>query len=213
MISIYEKKYRELNKYINKLKNIYINRYIGIVVGPNKYEFDVKSFCILAHAAFEEYFEFISTKLFENCISNFINNNKFSQITIGLIAANCNNDLKMNIDSDDTNPEKDVIDYLKTLVGDIRPRMTSLVKRNNGISPRYIRKLLLPNTINISNRTTLINSLKELSKHRGDYAHNMMITRPLGPEDARDYVNDVILICEYSKNQAKKLVRKNYTFL
>ena len=52
-----ENKYKDLEKHILELGIKYIELHNDPLENPNDYKLDVNSFCILCHAAFEEFLE------------------------------------------------------------------------------------------------------------------------------------------------------------
>jgi hypothetical protein len=42
--------------------------------GPEEFQYDVKSFCVLAHAAFEEFVETVSEELMQKIETDFLSN-------------------------------------------------------------------------------------------------------------------------------------------
>jgi hypothetical protein len=47
-----------------------------------------------------------------------------------------------------------------------------------------------------------INSIKQLAKERGTYAHKRTAVRILSPEDAKHFVEDCLALCEDTRAKA-----------
>lgn len=61
--------------------------------------------------------------------------------------------------------------------------------------------MFVPLAIDIINDENIMNSLNQLSKARGKYAHKRTKS-VISPEDAKNYVQDCLLLCYYIKEQA-----------
>ena len=77
---------------------------------------------------------------------------------------------------------------------------TLVNNNNNGISPKYLRKILTPIYINIMDDSNIKNSLKQLAKERGSYSHKRRIPTIPPPEDVRAYVHDCLSLCRNIKD-------------
>ncbi len=64
-MSDFENLLKELKKHIEDLQKTFIDAFIPTdpSTGPEEYEHQVRAYCILCHAAFEEYFENIALKV------------------------------------------------------------------------------------------------------------------------------------------------------
>ena len=52
----FDKLYDATIKYIDSVENTYLTKYLkDKTTSPSEYDLDVKSYCILCHAAFEEF--------------------------------------------------------------------------------------------------------------------------------------------------------------
>lgn len=70
------------------------------------------------------------------------------------------------------------------------------VFKNHGVSIFYLRNLLIPVAIEITQDANLLNSLRKLAEGRGDYAHKGRAKMVLAPEDAKRYVEDIPILCD-----------------
>jgi len=82
----------------------------------------------------------------------------------------------------------------------VRKRFSKDVYNNQGISLKYLRRLLI--AIDIKDDVNLLNSLRRLASERGQYAHKRLIKNILSPEDAKNYVGDCLELCEDIKAKA-----------
>jgi hypothetical protein len=65
--------------------------------------------------------------------------------------------------------------------------------------------LLIPVAIEVPQDANLLNSLGKLAEGRGTYAHKGRVTTVLVPEDAKLFVEDVLILCDDVR--AKALVK------
>ena len=111
--------------------------------------------------------------------------------------------LKLEIDEDERKNETKVFDYLRPIFDEVKRKFSTDVHNNHGISLKYLRSLLIPVAIDIKEDIRLKNSLQKLASERGEYAHKRLIRHVLAPEDARNYVNDCLELCEDVKAKAE----------
>ncbi|BAC88962.1 HEPN domain-containing protein [Gloeobacter violaceus] len=163
-------------------------------VDPQEYDFHVKSYCILAHAALEDYFESVVLKIMHHSCNVWLTSQKATEPLLYLL---CFYGSRPKIKVDDREDEKSCYSYLKENIDSIVSAFSKEVNNNHGISLKYLKKLLLPVGLNIMNETRVIESLNRLAKYRGDVAHKGIVRSFLSPEDARDQVADCLELCEH----------------
>jgi len=168
-------------------------------IGPEVYELDVKAFCLLAHAAFEQYFEQLCLHMMGCAISKWIDS---KTITDSLTMLLCRYGFRIELSEDDKGPETTIYDHLRHLAEDVKRRYSNDIHNNHGISPKYLRAMLVPVAIDFTPNPNTANSLCKLSQERGEYAHRCFARRCLAPEDAANYVTDCLSLAEEVRNKA-----------
>jgi hypothetical protein len=168
---------------------------------PTEYEFEVKSYCILSHAALEEYFESVALAIMHESINLFYS----KKLTYPLLAMLSYSNQRLTIDDNEDHAEKKSFDHMRELLEKFKEQFSIEVHNNNGISPKHLRKILTPMFVNIIEDPNIKNSLKQLSKERGSYSHKRQIPQIAPPEDVRVYVKDCLFLCKEIKEQAHKL--------
>src|SRR6266496_4836232 len=200
-----EDAYTELNKIIVDLENKFINPYLPTDpnIPPAAYSLDVKAYCVLSHAALEEYFERIARKVLENfVVAIYDRRRKIDRGILMLIRSHADT-IKF---ADET---KETIHYLRELSETVNKRFSNYIHNNHGISAKeYLANLMLPLGIDIPRDPILLNSLDQLAKERGEYAHLGTVQKILSPEDAKAYVHDCLILSEKIKKQAKTKIPK-----
>lgn len=195
-------KYDALEGHLLELIYRYIDSHKKKVLErPDEYKLDVHSFCILCHAAFEEFIEDV-TLYSVNRIEREFNcpNRKFSFATLCLLHFD-ENAKKITDEKDWPNVYND---YLSARILKRKAELSRYAKQeNHGIDIKYLRKLLLPIGIDVPRNPAEVSALTKLKEIRGAYAHSYArIQRVVTPEDAENIVYDVLHMVERIKDKA-----------
>ena len=186
----------ELKEHIEELDKTFIRRFVKNRTVMRDYEHHVKAYCVLCHAAFEEYFESIALKVMHRCLEEWLDSRKYTDTLVTLVLY-CEQELA--VDSSETR----VFDYLRRVFNNVKQHFSNHVHDNQGISLQHLRHLLIPVAIDIKEDIRLKGSLNKLAGERGEYAHKRLIPHVLAPEDARDCVNDCLELCDDVKTKAE----------
>ncbi len=180
----------QLELYLLEVEDKYLKSHLGSIESPNDYMFDVKSYCILCHAAFEEYMENICIVLLQEVWENFIFHQRYSYSTLCLL--HFKGDAE-DIDDENWGDNQRMFDYIKEKLKTIKNTYSIyLMSNNHGVSMKYLKKMLIPLGLDIPLNPIWQNSLTQLAKFRGGYAHtSKRVATTLSPEDANKYVYDV----------------------
>ena len=150
-------------------------------------ELDLRSYCVLSHAAFEEFAENMSLKVLDEITKNFANT---KQISVGLIML-----LHIKGSPEDIDKIDLLYDYILEKLKDIKSSFSKEIATNNhGVSLKYLKRMFIPIGIDIPNNSRLISSLDQLAKYRGDFAHKVSskkIKTIPSPLDLVSYVSDI----------------------
>lgn len=195
------KRYDKLEWHILELMCRYIDNHLDTMQGPDEYNLDVHSFCILCHAAFEEYMEDITLYSIERIDKEFNSKyRKFSYATLCLLHFD-EHELTLNKE-DKWNGTLN--DYLKERISARKAELSKYAtQENHGIDVKYLRKLLVPVGIDVPKDPKYLTSLENLKNVRGAYAHSYARSnRPMAPEDAMNTVLDVLEMIQKIKDKA-----------
>ncbi|HZT61372.1 MAG TPA: HEPN domain-containing protein [Pyrinomonadaceae bacterium] len=195
-MSDFDKLHSELEAHISSLEAKFIKPFLPSVnplATPAEYEYDVKAYCVLSHAAIEEFFESVSLKVMSLSFDEWVYKKKNSDTLTALV---CNYRLHIDVDTDERNSEKKCFDYLRPVFEEAVKRHSNDVHKNHGASITYLRKLMIPVAVDVKDDIKLKNSLNQLAKERGEYAHKQTIKKFLSPEDAKNYVDDCLSLCD-----------------
>lgn len=197
--------YKDLESYIQRIKLKFIKQYLPTKPGvtPDDYKDDVKAFCLLSHALFEDYFEKIALTVMEESIERYINK---TEITKPLLTLLSYSDTRMPIEEKidkrvrfDSN--KKAFDRIKEVLKETKSQISAEIERNHGMSIKYLPYIFLPVHISIPSDTIILGSIAELAKARGEYAHGRA-DYTISPEKSEEIVNDCLRLCESVKLQA-----------
>ena len=171
----FEKLLIRLKEHLQKLEKTFIHQFIKDPTArpgarPDEYESHVKAYCVLCHAALEEYFEDIAREVMKQYKEEWVTSGKLT-------------------------------DTLVTFVSYYEAVFLTTVKKNNGISLKHLKRLLVPIAIEIMDDIKL-SSISTLARERGKYAHNNR-RGGLAPEYAKDCVADCLEFCEGIKVKAE----------
>lgn len=205
----------DLSMEIAGLEDRFISRWIPAdpSVLPTEFEHDVKAFCVLAHAAFEEFVEEISLIVMKSAKEAWLNQ-RFSKTAIAILLAYQST---LNIMDDESQKQDKVFDQIRKNLDDCIAAHSIALSKNHGFSLKYLRGILTPVAIDIpEDDIQLMGSLKELTEARGSYAHSLAkqalygqwkrAGRPMVPESARDVVSDCLALCKELANRVPLLV-------
>lgn len=194
----------KLELYLLELEDKYIDIHTDPLENPEAYKLDVRSYCVLSHAAFEEFVENICLYTLNEIEEKFVNTQRVSYSTLCLLHFNCNN---KTIDNDSWDDDKRIYDYLLEQLRRIKSDFSKyIMDQNHGVGLKYLKKLLVPlglyAPLEIKHQTALNN----LTQYRGGYAHTSHRNiKSLSPEDARIYVRDVYEIMVKLANKSKTI--------
>lgn len=180
---------------------------------PATYHHHVKAFCILAHAAFEEFVEQISLRVMVEAIARWQADRTVTSPLLALLLF-----YKANIgcveNEEDDQPRH--FDSIRIEVDGVKRKHSIAIVNNHGFSLKYLRSILTPIAIDISTDPSLSSSLQTLADARGSYAHGIAelgeftdkskAKHPMTPEKARDVVNDCLRLCKDVSASARRLL-------
>jgi hypothetical protein len=198
--------YNQLDTYITQLEATFIAQHlVNPLALPDDYELPVRAYCLLSHAAFEEYFEEVAISILNNNHNAWLTKGTFSQCLItlsihyGVSKADIGKDVPNNI--------RRSASLLKDTLNNARAWFTNYARQqNNGTSMKYLKRLLEPIGIDITNNPTHLSALQNLANQRGEFAHVgfTRITNITSPQDAQIYVQDCLALCAEVRDDANK---------
>ncbi|WP_445391535.1 HEPN domain-containing protein [Stenotrophomonas muris] len=194
----------DLGLEIDSLRDRFISPWMQVVPGhtPDQFEHDVKAFCVLAHAAFEEYAEQLSLLAMHSARDAWLQK-RFSFSTIALL---CSYGVSIKSEESDGKEQNRFYDQVREGFVDVLKLHSNVVANNHGFSRPYLRSLFTPVGVDIPEDALLLQSLRELAEARGSFAHSRASAahygrqrsamRPMTPEKANTAVLACLSICD-----------------
>lgn len=204
----FDKLFTDTSDYIATLELTYLRKYLAdTTTTPTDYDLDVKSYCVLCHAAFEEFAETIAVQLMDSSIEKYKLHKTVSETIVTLM--HFKSDGKSYLDKAEDDDKIEIIstyDYIRTRLEDAKDKFSREIFNNHGVSLKYMKQLLMPVAIDITTDPSLQSSLTNLAKERGAYAHKLRekgtLRKSVSPEDAKTFVSDCIKICDDLRTKA-----------
>ena len=154
----------KLELYLLELEEKYIDTHDDPLEDPDKYKLDVRSYCVLSHAAFEEFVENICLYTLNEIEDKFINTQRISYSTLCLLHFNGNT---KTIDDDSWDDNNRIYDYLLGQIKSIKSEFSRyIMNQNHGVGLKYLKKLLVPLGLYTPIDIRLKPSLENLTKYR-----------------------------------------------
>jgi hypothetical protein len=175
---------------------------------PEDFEYEVKSFSLLSHAAFEEFIEAISETMMQKIENDLILKRTTLSTSCFLTAYG----IKIDLSDDDDAQDVSCFEHIRLAIAKAKSLHSSTLKDNHGFSAKYMRKLLIPVGISMPQGPKM-ESLKKLAEARGSFAHTMAklarygsykrANRVLTPEEVAAAADDCRAICDEMRSRAK----------
>ena len=191
-----------LAEYLTDLETKYLpvaNRNAGIVG-----DFETKSYSVLAHAAFEQFFEDVALDFGHRLHSHWQSGKMMDRqliACIGCIVSGEGNFLYL--EADESKGQESPIHQLSKA---LRKRVSSLrnaIDDNHGISLKFLRNMFGPLGINIQLDPDTQSGLTLIARNRGTFAHRRtpklngkFAHKPVAASDIVKYVKLVLTYCE-----------------
>lgn len=116
MVSI-EESLDKLGIYLLELEYKYISNHVDPFEDPEEYKLDVRSYCVLSHAAFEEFVENICLYTLNEIEDKFVNTQRISFSTLCLLHFNGYN---KTIDNESWKDDDRIYDYLLNQIRSVK---------------------------------------------------------------------------------------------
>lgn len=189
----------KLELYLLELEEKYIDIHNNPLENPEDFKLDIRSYCVLSHAAFEEFVENICLYVLNEIEEKFANTQRISYSTLCLLHFNSN---AKDIDDKSWEDNDRLFDYLLKEIKNIKSSFSKyIMDQNHGVGLKYLKKLLVPLGLYTPLDPKYQTALDSLAQLRGGYAHTShRSVRSLSPEDAKTQVRDVYeIMVELSK--------------
>ena len=213
MPSDLKKIYRELKSDLIRIEKVHIRRFLTSPLStPEKYELSVKAYCVLCHAAFEQFAEEVAEAVLTAVVHDYTYNKKVTLATVNLLHFKANGSSVLEKKEYRDAPLV-IFDYLRPSLETAKTTLSNFINSeagNNGIGIKNLNRLFVPLGVELPRDVSLLSSLKLLARERGHYAHKRkdggVIRHSLSPEDAQKAVQDCIKFFGQIKDDALKFL-------
>lgn len=163
-------KFVMLKNEIDVLRKRYVASYIPAnpEEGPEVFGYDVKAFSLMTHAAFEEFTEGVSEFLMTNIVNDILS----QRITVATACFLMAYGQRIDIVESENEKQDSCFTFVRKGLDEAKKLHSGVLMNNHGFSLMYLRKILTPVGINISDGPEL-DSLRTLADARGTFAHTM----------------------------------------
>jgi len=206
----------ELKKQVKQVEKEFLSKYFPADPqdGPDKYHLHVKAYCLLAHAAFEEFVEKISIELMNYSIRHWYDTKVIAKPLLALCIFY---DAELRIEDSEEAEQDRHFDAIRAVLTEVKQAHSKAIVDNHGFSLKYLRSILTPVAIDVSLDPSWVDSLRTLADARGSYAHTAAelahftdrrrATHPMTPEKAREIVGDCLRLCLKIADDALKIMK------
>jgi hypothetical protein len=200
-MSVIESYFDGLLARVCELEDRFIQPFLPVdpLLPPSAYELDVRAYCVLCHAALEEFVEKVVMYMMTEAVDGWLATRDVTDTLLTLVGYYR---LEITIEEEEDQPQARVFDLLRKMLAKAKKNFSGEVSINHGVSLKYLRKLLIPVALDVPDNAIWLNSLAQLAKERGAYAHSGQLSKVLAPEDAQTYVFDCLLLCDEIRRQA-----------
>ena len=213
-----EKEYTELKEYLVRIDDKYVKphrRQDEDIIPNEDYKLDLKSYCTLVHAAYEEFIENICKYLAEEMLENINRHGRISWCTVCFLTYFVE---KQNITDNDINGFNSsgcnlTYKKIQTKINEYYKKYIDVVDNNHGINVKYLQKLLPPVGLDIPDNI-VSDSLTQLANWRGTFAHHHSIRIPKVPsfKDVERNIERVNSIVKILYDKARLMYYYKYDF-
>lgn len=168
------------------------------MVPPQDMEIDAECYCILCHAALEEFAEQICLYFIDKLEDEFCNQHKFSWGTLGLVHFICS-------DKEETLSNQSMYSYLSRKINNEKSNIYNYALNNNhGVDVKYLVKLFVKIGLDIPNDAAQRSALEKLARYRGGWAHkaSTRLKQQDSPSDIVSMVSEVYSLLNAIMQQA-----------
>lgn len=195
---------QDLRHAVGGLETKFITPHLPVVpeVDPATYNLDVRAYLLLSHAALEQFVEDLCLELVNRATDSWESNHHLSEPILALIAFYSDG---LTISDNERDPEVTFFDHIRLGLEKAKATYSAyLKKKNNGVSVKYLRQMLLPVGMSVPTDPKWVGSLGQLASYRGDNAHKHRVTKVTDPERAREWVQDCLQMASQLADDAAK---------
>ena len=195
--------FAELEQHLQQLERRFIRPHLPLppTADPCAYDLDVRAFCMLSHAALEQFIEDVCRQLMIDASSSWIDTRQASNTLLALFAFGPELELELR----EASAEQSFFEYIRQDIDRRKTAFSKVLFENNGISSKYLRQMLLPVGLNVPDNARWLGSLNQLAKQRGETAHRGQVRVIPAPNDVLEWVRDCLEMCAQIHRRATRV--------
>ncbi|WP_337028674.1 HEPN domain-containing protein [Pantoea eucalypti] len=219
----------ELAETKDDLENKYLKPFLGNQFSnPDDFKLDVKSYCVLLHAAIEDFIEGVALSVYKASCDLFLEEGIISiPFMYSLHLSGALDKRVSEISEDDVSSGKGEglypvtpVEYFlnNNFISD--STISSMLEGNHGMSRKYLKKIMMILGIHIDFKSVIYSDWKLIAEYRGEYAHSNIsyidrtkAKKPLSPEKCSQIGNSVIdfsyLLVEWAEQSLSRDYKEN----
>lgn len=166
----------ELARKLEALSDRFLEPHLAKADLTTDEEDDIRAFCVLSHAALEEYIETFASDYRERLLNRWttgIGLRKLAVVSLISFVVSQGKTFKIENESDEKNSQTAPIHQIRTRLAESQTAHANLVDSNHGASKSYIRGLLVPLGFGDVSDHTVMDAISKLANNRGSYAHRV----------------------------------------
>jgi hypothetical protein len=204
----YSRLFYSLQAHVGALEAKFIGPHLPLAAAtpPDSYDLDVRAFCVLTHAGFEQFVEDVCVGLAHDASQVWLYNQSCSQPLMALLAFQRD---RLPIEEDEAKPEISFFTHIRLASDDARAAFSTFLRtQNHGVSVKYLRHMLLSVGLDVPDNARWLGSLNKLAGQRGDLAHKSHVKKMPSPEDAKTWVRDCMEMFAKVREDAKLALQR-----
>jgi hypothetical protein len=197
--------FNALEVHLQKLEQQFLAKHLAAPTStPADYDLDVRSFCVLAHAALEQFFEDVASQYAAQVHQTWLSGTHISKevVTAIICLAQFPKPFALDVEADEAQPQMPIYHQVSEKLRESTQRYQLSVDENHGISLRYLRTLFSPIGLHVDPGPDAESALTQLAKNRGAYAHRRsapanprFAITATSPEDVKKCAESCLKFC------------------
>jgi hypothetical protein len=173
---------------------------------PGTYKLDVKAYAVLSHAALEQAFEDLAEQVADSALRQYKNYRTVSAPLLSMLSF-VGSPLPVKTE-EKTLTLHPYEDHLESLNGSARIFKDSTIQRNQGMSCKYLARLLIPIGVASQPDVDELDAINQLKDYRGDFAHRFQARLVIEPKVAAQLVGFCVQYFDRVAEEAAALIHE-----
>jgi len=174
-----------------------------LLTGDTKRQMDIRAYCVLGHAAIEEFFESIAMAVFNNAIDLWTR----KSVSWPLLALALYHGYYEPRKEEKLSLKREAkVTFMHSAVAKLKEYYPNQIHQNHGARLDHLINIFNPIGIEIPDKP-FIGSLESFASWRGDFAHKGMTAQRISSATSvHNSIQDILILCFELKDAAKQVV-------